>query len=75
MEITIVAKKKRSPATPKEASRRNKNMVRMSDEDHEMLTELADRHGRKITAENHQALLEYFQKHGMLPKQGGANAA
>jgi hypothetical protein len=69
MEMSPVARKKQ-PVTPKEAGRKtNKNMVRVSDEDYAMLTELANRHGRKITAENRQALLDYFRKHKMLPPE------
>lgn len=67
MGATAVAPKKK-PLTKKEAGRKkNKNMVRVSDEDHAMLTKMADKNGRKLAAENHQALKDYFQKHGMMP--------
>lgn len=71
-EVAVVPSKKRKPATPKEASRRNKNMVRVSDADHAILTRLAEKHGRKLTAECHMALMDYFQKHGVAPASPGA---
>lgn len=63
----VLAPKKPRPASKKEAGRRNKNMVRITDDDHAMLAELAERHGRKLAAENHQALIDYFRKHGLMP--------
>lgn len=68
-----MAKKKKAAASGKEATRKkNTLMVRVSDADHKLLTELAEVNGRKITAENHIALVKHFRDTGKLPPSESA---
>jgi len=66
-EGTAVAKKakKDKPADPVKPV--EKKMVRVSDADHAMLTELATENDRSLAAENHRALMDYFRKYGRIP--------
>lgn len=63
-EVTAVAKKTKKA---KPAKLPEKKMVRVSDADHLLLTQMAEENNRTLAAENHRALQDYFLKHGKTP--------
>lgn len=66
-EGTAVAKKAKKDKPVEQAKPAEKKMVRVSDADHAILTELATENDRSLAAENHRALMDYFRKHGKIP--------
>ncbi len=62
----MAERKKKKDDKPKDESR-SRHMVRLSEEEHAMLKELADKNDRKIVAELRIALRNHFKAAGMSP--------